>query len=144
MRRSSRSTASAVTGGVGSFSQMGFLDAELAVKALQNVKGAYTVKSVNDAFKAIKDYKTEMLCQPFTYGNYSEHIPNNTDYTVTPSSSGGTMVVAQGCNADLVGRPADRGLPQDRGLVGNKPSSGTHWSVVVAPPGCGRHGRACL
>ena len=90
---------SAVTGGVGSFSQMGFLDAELAVKALQNVKGAYTVKSVNDAFKAIKDYKTEMLCQPFTYGNYSEHIPNNTDYTVTPSSSGGTMVVAQGCNA---------------------------------------------
>jgi hypothetical protein len=40
---------------------------------------------------------TEMLCKPFTYGNYSEHIPNNTDYTVTPSPSGGTMVVAQGC-----------------------------------------------
>jgi branched-chain amino acid transport system substrate-binding protein len=88
---------SSVTGGVGSFSQMGFLDAELAVKALQTVKGAYTVKSVNDAFKAIKDYKTAMLCKPFTYGNYSEHIPNNTDYTVTPSASGGTMVVAQGC-----------------------------------------------
>ena len=86
-----------VTGGIGSFSQMGFLTAELAVKALQNVKGAYTVKSVNDAFKAIKDYKTAMLCKPFTYGDYSEHIPNNTDYTVTPSSSGGTMVVAQGC-----------------------------------------------
>ncbi|HYZ82211.1 MAG TPA: hypothetical protein VE571_13125 [Solirubrobacteraceae bacterium] len=40
-----------------------------------------------------------MLCKPFTYGNFSEHIPNNTDYTVTPSTSGGTMVVAQGCTA---------------------------------------------
>jgi branched-chain amino acid transport system substrate-binding protein len=90
---------SSVTGGVGSFSQMGFLDAELAVAALQKVKGPYTLKSVNDAFKAIKDAKTEMLCKPFTYGNYSEHIPNNTDYTVTPSTSGGTMVVAQGCTA---------------------------------------------
>jgi branched-chain amino acid transport system substrate-binding protein len=90
---------SSVTGGIGSFSQMGFLAAELAVNALQNVKGAYTIKSVNDAFKAIKDSKTEMLCKPFTYGDYPEHIPNNTDYTVTPSSSGGTMVVAQGCTA---------------------------------------------
>jgi branched-chain amino acid transport system substrate-binding protein len=90
---------SSVTGGIGSFSQMGFLDAELAVTALQKVKGAYTLKSVNEAFKAIKDYKTEMLCTPFTYGNYSEHIPNNTDYTVTPSTSGGTMGVAQGCTA---------------------------------------------
>jgi branched-chain amino acid transport system substrate-binding protein len=90
---------SSVTGGVGSFSQMGFLDAEMAVAALQKVKGPYTLKSVNAAFKAIKDYKTEMLCKPFTFGNYSEHIPNNTDYTVTPSSSGGTMVVAQGCTA---------------------------------------------
>jgi branched-chain amino acid transport system substrate-binding protein len=88
---------SSVTGGIGSFSQMGFLDAELAVKALQTVKGAYTVKSVNDAFKAIKDYKTEMLCKPFTFGDYSEHIPNNTDYTVTPSANGGTMSQAQGC-----------------------------------------------
>ncbi|HEY2320666.1 MAG TPA: ABC transporter substrate-binding protein [Solirubrobacteraceae bacterium] len=88
---------SSVTGGIGSFSQMGFLDAEMAVAALEKVKGAYTLKSVNNAFKAINNYKTEMLCQPFTYGNYSEHIPNNTDYTVTPSSSGGAMVVAQGC-----------------------------------------------
>jgi branched-chain amino acid transport system substrate-binding protein len=88
---------STVTGGVGSFSQMGFLDAEMAVSALQKVKGAYTLKSVPDALNGLTNYKTEMLCKPFTFGNYSEHIPNNTDYTVTPSSSGGTMVVAQGC-----------------------------------------------
>ncbi len=88
---------SAVTGGIGSFSQMGFLDAEMAVSALEKVKGAYTLQSVNAAIKGITNYKTQMLCKPFTFGNYSEHIPNNTDYTVTPSSSGGTMVVAQGC-----------------------------------------------
>ncbi len=90
---------SKVSGGIGSFSQMGFLDAEMATSALEKVKGAYTIKSVNAAIKGITNYKTQMLCKPFTYGNYSEHIPNNTDYTVTPSSSGGTMVVAQGCTA---------------------------------------------
>jgi branched-chain amino acid transport system substrate-binding protein len=88
---------STVTGGIGSFSQMGFLDAEMAVSALAKVTGPYTLTSVNAAIKGITNYKTEMLCKPFTYGNYSEHIPNNTDYTVTPSPSGGTMVVAQGC-----------------------------------------------
>ncbi len=88
-----------VTGGIGSFSQMGFLAAEMATNALEKVKGAYTLKSVNAAIKGITNYKTEMLCKPFTYGNYSEHIPNNTDYTVTPSTTGGTMVVAQGCTA---------------------------------------------
>jgi branched-chain amino acid transport system substrate-binding protein len=86
-----------VSGGIGSFSQMGFLAAEMATNALEKVKGAYTLQSVNAAIKGITNYKTEMLCKPFTYGNYSEHIPNNTDYTVTPSATGGTMVVAQGC-----------------------------------------------
>jgi branched-chain amino acid transport system substrate-binding protein len=84
-----------VSGGIGSFSQMGFVDARLAVQALQNVKGPYTVKSVNAAIKGIKAAKTEMLCEPWTYGNYPLHIPNNTDYTVTPNN--GKMVIAQGC-----------------------------------------------
>jgi branched-chain amino acid transport system substrate-binding protein len=88
---------SAVTGGIGTFSQMGFLDAEMAASALQKVKGAYTLKSVNAAIKGITNCQTEQLCQPFTYGNYSEHIPNNTDYTVTPSN--GSMVTTQGCTA---------------------------------------------
>jgi branched-chain amino acid transport system substrate-binding protein len=86
-----------VTGGVGSFSQMGFTDAEIATHALETVKGAYTVKSVNAAFKNIKNYVSGMQCQAFTYGNYSEHIPNNMDYTVTPDN--GKMVLTQGCTA---------------------------------------------
>jgi len=88
---------SAVTGGVGSFSQMGFTEAEIAVHALESVKGPYTVQSVNAAFKAVKDYDTGQLCQPWTYGPYPLHIPNNTDYTVTPDN--GKMALAQGCTA---------------------------------------------
>jgi branched-chain amino acid transport system substrate-binding protein len=84
------------TGGIGSFSQMGFTEAEIAVKALESISGAYTVSSVNAAFKAVSGFNTGMLCQAWTYGSYSMHIPNNEDYTVTPDN--GKMVTAQGCN----------------------------------------------
>jgi branched-chain amino acid transport system substrate-binding protein len=84
-----------VSGGIGSFSQMGFTEAEIAVHALQTIKGSYTVKSVNAAFKAVSGFNTGMLCQLWTYGSYPMHIPNNEDYTVTPDN--GKMVTAQGC-----------------------------------------------
>jgi branched-chain amino acid transport system substrate-binding protein len=85
----------AVSGGIGSFSQMGFTEAEIAVHALETITGPYTVASVNAAFKAVTNYNTGMLCQLWTYGSYSMHIPNNEDYTVTPDN--GKMVTAQGC-----------------------------------------------
>jgi branched-chain amino acid transport system substrate-binding protein len=86
-----------VAGGIGSFSQMGFVLAKFATQALDTVKGAYTIKSVNAAFKGIKDYKTDMLCQPWTYGDYAYHIPNNADYTTTVENN--QMRTAQGCTA---------------------------------------------
>jgi branched-chain amino acid transport system substrate-binding protein len=86
-----------VAGGIGSFSQMGFVLGKFLVQALQNVHGAYTMQSVNKAIVAIKNYKTEMLCTPWTYGHLPLHIPNNTDYTTTPEN--GKMVTAQGCTA---------------------------------------------
>jgi branched-chain amino acid transport system substrate-binding protein len=85
----------AVSGGIGSFSQMGFAEAEIMVHALQSVTGSYTVASVNAALKAVKDFDTGMLCQGWTYGSYPMHIPNNVDYTTTPNN--GQMVTAQGC-----------------------------------------------
>jgi branched-chain amino acid transport system substrate-binding protein len=88
---------SSVAGGIGSFSQFGFLLAKFLTQALDNVKGPYTIKSVNQAILGIKDYKSEMLCDPWTYGKVGLHIPNHTDYTVTPDS--GKMVTAQGCTA---------------------------------------------
>ena len=84
-----------VSGGVGSFSQMGFAEAEIMVHALESVTGPYTVASVNAAVKGVTNIDTGMLCKPWTYGPYPMHIPNNTDYTVTPNN--GTMVIAQGC-----------------------------------------------
>src|SRR5689334_5252443 len=85
----------AVSGGIGSFSQMGFAEAEIMVHALESVKGPYTVQSVNAAVKAVSGFNTGMLCQGWTYGSYPLHIPNNEDYTVTPDN--GRMVTPQGC-----------------------------------------------
>jgi branched-chain amino acid transport system substrate-binding protein len=85
----------AVSGGIGSFSQMGFTEAEIAVHALETITGSYTVASVNAAFKGVTGFNTGMLCQLWTYGSYPMHIPNNEDYTVTPDN--GKMVTAQGC-----------------------------------------------
>jgi branched-chain amino acid transport system substrate-binding protein len=86
---------SAVAGGLGSFSQMGYLLGKFSVDALQKVTGPYTIASVNAAFKNIKDEKTELLCQPWVYGDYPLHIPNNADFTTTPEN--GKMVTAQPC-----------------------------------------------
>jgi branched-chain amino acid transport system substrate-binding protein len=86
----------AVSGGIGSFSQMGFTEAEIMVHALESITGStYTVANVNAAIKAVADYNTGMLCQLWTYGPYPMHIPNNMDSTVTPDN--GKMVTAQGC-----------------------------------------------
>jgi branched-chain amino acid transport system substrate-binding protein len=75
-----------VSGGVGSFSEMGFTMGEIATHALESVKGPYTIASVSAALKAVTNYDTGMLCQGFTYGNYPSHLPNNMDYTVTPNN----------------------------------------------------------
>jgi branched-chain amino acid transport system substrate-binding protein len=87
---------SAVQGGLGSFSQMGFTEAQIATQALLGIKGPYTVKSVNNAFESVKGFKTDLLCKPWYYGKgVPYHLPNNTDRTVTPDN--GVMVQAQGC-----------------------------------------------
>ena len=98
-----------VAGGIGSFSQFGFLLAKFLVQALDTVKPPYTIASVNKAIVGIKAYKSEMLCQPWTYGHLALHIPNNADYTVTPDN--GKMVTAQGCTAIS---PADPQIAQYR------------------------------
>jgi branched-chain amino acid transport system substrate-binding protein len=84
-----------VSGGIGSFSQMGFVDGEILVHALNTVKGSYTKASVNKAIENVKNFNTGMLCEPWTYGPYKLHIANHTDYTVTPNN--GKMVIKQGC-----------------------------------------------
>ena len=107
-----------VAGGIGSFSQMGFLLGKFSAQALQTVKPPYTIKNVNAAFKAIKNQKTELLCQPWVYGPYPLHIPNNADFTTTPEN--GKMVTAQNCfNVSS----ADPQIAQYRKAAGTAPST---------------------
>jgi branched-chain amino acid transport system substrate-binding protein len=80
---------------LGSFSQMGFLEARIATEALLGVNGEFTKESVNEAFKNVKNFETDILCEPWYYGEAPLHIPNNVDRTVTPE--GGVMVEAEEC-----------------------------------------------
>jgi branched-chain amino acid transport system substrate-binding protein len=80
---------------LGSFSQMGFLEARIATEALLGVKGEFTKESVNEAFKDVKNFETDILCEPWYYGEAPLHIPNNVDRTTTPE--GGVMVEAEKC-----------------------------------------------
>ena len=68
---------------IGSFGQMGFMDALLATKALLTIKGEYTKESVNEAFRRIKDVKTDILCNPWTFGD-GVRLANNADRTIVP------------------------------------------------------------
>jgi branched-chain amino acid transport system substrate-binding protein len=80
---------------LGSFSQMGFVEGAIATKALLGIKGDITAETVNEAFKNVKDFKTDILCKPWYYGDGPLHIPNNTDRTTTPKD--GVMVEKEAC-----------------------------------------------
>ena len=80
--------------GIGSFSQFGFLLGQLAVKGLLSIKShVYTAQTVNAAFKALKNFKTDFLCKPWYFGP----LPNNTDYTVYPQDGKMVLVPKSGC-----------------------------------------------
>jgi branched-chain amino acid transport system substrate-binding protein len=77
------------------FAQMGFLDGLFATKALLSVKGPITAASYNNAVRALKNVKTDILCKPFYVGNLPFHIPNNWDITVDYKD--GKVVVKEKC-----------------------------------------------
>ena len=86
----------AVTGGLGSFSQMGYVAAGIATQAMLGIKNDdYSAKSVNTAIKNVKNYKTDILCKPWYFGEAPLHIPNNMDWTTTPKN--GKMVIKEQC-----------------------------------------------
>ena len=81
--------------GLGSFSQMGFVEARIATAALLNMRPPYTLRRVNDAFAGVTNFHTDILCAPWYFGKIPYHIPNNTDLTVTPNN--GKMVIKEPC-----------------------------------------------
>src|SRR3954451_19191273 len=109
---------SKVTGGLGSFSQMGFVMAQQLVMALESIKGEdYSLKTVNNAIKNLKGFKTDILCRPWYYGKAPLHIPNNVDWTTTPNN--GKMVIKDGCIPISDAAPA---IKQVRAIEAKDPS----------------------
>jgi branched-chain amino acid transport system substrate-binding protein len=81
--------------GLGSFSQMGFVEARIATSALLNMKPPYSLVRVNQAFAGVRNFRTDILCSPWYFGKVPVHIANNVDRTVTPDH--GKMVVKEPC-----------------------------------------------
>jgi len=107
-----------VTGGLGSFSQMGFSMAQFVVQALNSIKDDdYSLKNVNQAIKGVKNFKTDILCKPWYYGDAPLHIPNNTDWTTTPNN--GKMVIKEQCFGIS---DADPAIKQVREIEAKDPS----------------------
>jgi branched-chain amino acid transport system substrate-binding protein len=80
---------------LGSFTQMGFVIGQIATEAMLNVDGEVTKESYNEAVLNIKNFQTGILCAPWYFGEAPLHIPNNIDWTTTPS--GGKMVIKEDC-----------------------------------------------
>jgi branched-chain amino acid transport system substrate-binding protein len=68
---------------IGSFSQMGYVAADIATEALLGIKGDITKESVNEAFKGIKDFQTDILCKPWSWGG-KQYLSNYADRTIVP------------------------------------------------------------
>ena len=93
-----------------SFGQMGFMDAKFATQALLSIKGPITAKSYNNAVRALKDVKTDMLCKPWYVGNLEVPHPEQLGHH-------GRLQGRQGrpegeVLRDRSGRPADRPDPR--------------------------------
>jgi len=81
---------------LGSFGQMGFVAADIITHTLLQLPADQLTQSgVNAAIRKIKDFKTDILCQPWYYGDLPYHVPNNADRTVVPSNH--VFVQKQGC-----------------------------------------------
>jgi branched-chain amino acid transport system substrate-binding protein len=81
---------------LGSFGQMGFIAAKMVSDILMDVpEDELTKEGINDAILNIKNYETDILCKPWYFQDMPVHVPNNTDWTVTPKD--GKMVEAEGC-----------------------------------------------
>jgi branched-chain amino acid transport system substrate-binding protein len=81
-----------------SFAQMGYLAGRAATDALLGIKGDITKESVNDAFKNIKDFKSDIWCKPWYFSStVGKNVSNNTDLTVVPMDK--KMVQKEDCFA---------------------------------------------
>ena len=85
---------------ISSFAQMGYLAGRAATEAMLGIKGDITKESVNAAFKALKNFSSDLWCKPWYF-----------DSTV-----GSERVEQHRHHRDAAGRQdgADRGLLRHR------------------------------
>jgi branched-chain amino acid transport system substrate-binding protein len=81
-----------------SFAQMGYLAGRVATQALMSIQGDITKDSVNSAFKAVKDFKSDLWCKPWYFDStIGKNVSNNNDITVAPQD--GKWVKKESCFA---------------------------------------------
>jgi branched-chain amino acid transport system substrate-binding protein len=93
---------------LGSFGQMGFVAADIIVQTLLSLPAdQLTAAGVNAAIRKIKNFKTDILCKPWYFGDLPYHVANNADRTVVPQNR--AFVQKEGCFdiAALPGNPLD-------------------------------------
>jgi branched-chain amino acid transport system substrate-binding protein len=79
-----------------SFAQMGYLAGRVATDALLGIEGEITKESVNEAFRSITNFTSDIWCKPWYFDSgIGANVSNNTDLTVTPMD--GTMVQVEDC-----------------------------------------------
>jgi branched-chain amino acid transport system substrate-binding protein len=79
-----------------SFAQMGYLAGRVATDALLGIEGDITTESVNEAFRSIRNFVSDIWCQPWYFeSGIGANVSNNADLTVAPRD--GTMVQLEEC-----------------------------------------------
>lgn len=106
---------------LGSFGQMGFVAADIITHTLLSLpENQLTAQGVNTAIRQIKNFKTDILCKPWYFGDLQQHVANNADRTVVPQNH--VFVQKEACFdiAPLPGNNLDtiRGLEKSQGLNG--------------------------
>ena len=102
-----------------SFSQMGYLAGRVATDALLGIEGEITKESVNEAFRSIKNFGSDIWCRPWYFeSTVGSNVSNNVDLTVAPEN--GNMVQVEDCFdiAELPSNPLAeiRAAEQELGL----------------------------
>ena len=81
---------------LGSFGQMGFVAADIITTTLLALPAdQLTQPGINAAIRNIKNFQTDILCQPWYFGDLQVHVPNNVDRTVVPQDQ--KMVQQEDC-----------------------------------------------
>lgn len=100
------------------FSQAGWLAAKIFTQTLLGITGDITRESVSAAVKAVKNYRSDLMCTPWYFGDGDRHNANHGGRVVTINKDGNYELV-QDCQEVADPQLADvLALEKSAGLVG--------------------------